>query len=236
MNEGNILDTEQLLQNGDGLAESAEVTSENVEVVEGAADPQAEQGEESGSAAPETVVEYVEVVQLPTYSFENPLPVTLVESEEELVEPIELEVFSLTGTYAGTISDTYLDYFEGIVQKLDYDEHYVIWRSGQYAYTMCYGEDIELNGTFFSGDCNMVQLYRSSDSYSNDWYVATGSDSLALSATDIFCYSDLGMYSALERGLSYGQGTAILVSIAVITCWLLAHSIFDYICKYIYCK
>ena len=235
MNENDILDSEQPVQNDNILFEPVEGSAENLEVIEEeetAADPVTEQGEESGSAS---VSEVVEVVKLPNYSVENPLPVYIVEDEEP-VEQTELEVFSLTGSYHGTISDTYLDYFEGIVEKLKPNENYVVWRSGQYAYNMCYGENIELDGTFFSGDCDLVQIYRSPDNYSNDWYVSTGSDSLSLSATDIFCYSNLGMYPTLERGAKHGESITFLLAFCVFTVFVLAHSIFDYIVKYIYRK
>lgn len=207
-----------------------ETTTETEESVE---DLEVGEVQADSSASVDEVTEVVEVNSLEEYTMENPLPVMLV---EEVEEQTELEVYSLSGTYHGTISDTYLDYFEGIVQKLTPKEHYVIWRSGQYAYNMVYGEDITLEGTYFSGECNLVQIYRSSDSYSSDWYVSTGIDSLALSATDIFCYSDLGMYPTVERGLSHAEGMALLVAVCVATVFMLAHSIFDYIVKYIYRK
>lgn len=244
MNEDNILDIEQFVSDDNSISESTEVDSsvsientENEQISEETttetgeteSDPQTEQSEGEGSDGVETVTEVV----VPEYTTENPLPVTLV---EEVPAQEELEVFALSGTYYGTISDTYLDYFEGIVQKLTPNEHYVIWRSGQYAYNMCYGENITLDGTYFSGDCELVQIYRSSDSYSSDWYVFTGSDSLALSATDIFCYSDLGMYPTVERGLSSAEGMALLFAVCVATVFMLAHSIYDYIVKHIYRK
>lgn len=233
--EGIILDSEQLLQNDNITSVSTEESIEVSEMVtdgETSVDPVTEQGEESGSAS---VSEVVEVVKLPNYSIENPLPVVVIEDEEP-IEQTELEVFSITGSYHGTISDTYLDYFEGIVEKLKPDENYVIWRSGQYAYNMCYGKDIHLEGSFFSGDCELVQIYRSSDSYNNDWYVSTGSDSLALSATDIFCYSNLGMYPTVERGVKHGESVAFLFAFGVATVFFLAHSIFKYIRHCIYRK
>lgn len=240
MNENDILDTEQSAQDDNVVSESVETDTsvqidESITETDGtAADLEAEQGEADSSASVEEVTEVVEVLQFPEYSVDNPLPVMLVETEEETTEETEIEVFSLTGTYNGTISDTYLDYFEGIVQKLEPNENYVIWRSGQYAYNMCYGENIQLDGTYFSGDCQLVQIYRSSDSYSSDWYVSTGFDSLALSATDIFCYSNLGMYPTVERGASHGESMALLVAVCVATVFMLAHSIFDYIVKYVY--
>lgn len=174
-----------------------------------------------------------EVISIPEYTMDSPLPVTIV---EEVSEQEQLEVFSLTGSYYGTISDTYLDYFEGIVQKLKPSEHYVIWRSGQYAYTMCYGSDIELNGSTFTGTGSFVEIYRDSDSYNSNWYVSYGSDSLSLSTSKLFCYSDLGVYPTVERGVSHAESSALLITLAVITVFMLASRIFDFIIEHIYRK
>lgn len=244
MNEDNILDVEQSVPNDNGISEpnptdspiSVEET-ENEPILEetttktesAASDPEEGEAETDGSEAADEVTEVV----IPEYTEENPLPVTLV---EEVPQQEELEVYALSGTYNGTISDTYLDYFEGIVEKLKPSEHYVIWRSGQYAYNMCYGEEISLEGTYFSGECNLVSIYRDSDSYNNIWYVDKSTDSLALSATDIFCYSDLGMYPTVERGATNAESMGMFIAVAVATVFVLASRIFDFIVEHIYRK
>ena len=248
MNEDNILDVEQPVSNDNVISEpdstntpiSVEETENEpileestTETEEGAADPEAEQSEADGSASTDVVTEVVYENPLEEYSLDNPLPVMVIEEEVE-EEPIQ--AYSLTGTYAGTISDTYLDYFEGIVEKLKPSEHYVIYRTGQYAYNLCYGEEIELNGTFFSGECEVVSLYRDDSNYNNTWYVDKFTDSLALSATDIFAYSDLGMYPTVERGMTNAESTGLLIAVAVATVFMLASRIFDYIVEHIYRK
>lgn len=228
MNENNILDIEQSVPDDNVISESSEGVAEDSQITEqDAADPVAEQSEADGSASSGEVI-----IDIPEYSVENPLPVMLVEPEVEEIE--EVEVFALTGKYYGTISDTYLDYFEGIVQKLSPAEHYVVWRSGQYAYTMAYGEEIVLDGCNFSGACKSVSLYRSDSYASNEWYCSFSDDLLSLSATDLFVYSDLGEYPMLERGATYGMDMALLSAVCVAMVFVLVHSIFDYIVKYIY--
>lgn len=237
MNEDIILDVEQSVSDDnviselveDSVTETVESEETTTESESASSDQEEEQSESDGSDAADEVTEVVSQ----EYTIENPLPVMLV---EEMEEQTELEVYSLSGTYAGTISDTYLDYFEGIVEKLKPSEHYVIWRSGQYAYNMCYGEDITLEGTYFSGDCNLVSVYRDSDSYNTNWYVSTGSDSLALSATDIFCYSDLGMYPTVKRGMSNAESMGLFIAVAVATVFMLGSRIFDFIVEHIYRK
>lgn len=239
MNEDNILDVEQPIQDDNSIPEpdstdtEVQVEEELTETEPVAADPQEEQSDTGGSASTSEVTEVIVENPLEEYSVENPLPVMVIEEEVE-EEPIE--AYSLTGTYAGTISDTYLDYFEGIVEKLKPSEHYVIYRAGQYAYNMCYGEEITLDGTFFSGECNVVSLYRDDNTYNNTWYVDKFTDSLALSATDIFAYSDLGMYPTVERGVTHAESMGIFTALAVATVFMLASRIFDYIVEHIYRK
>lgn len=230
MNESSVLDVGQSVQNDYGILEPIENDNSQIENQETVADPNAENLEAEGSAS---VSQVYEVLNIPEYTVENPMPVILVEEQEEQTE---LEVFALTGKYNGTISDTYLDYFEGIVEKLRPNEHYVIWRSGQYAYTMCWGEEIELEGTYFSGTADSCVLFRSSDSYNADWFVDWGTDNLALSASDLFVYSDLGQFSTVERGMKHGESMALAFGLASAFVFVLAHSIFNYIVKYVYRK
>lgn len=167
------------------------------------------------------------------YSLENPMPVTIIEPKEE---EQQLEVFSLSGSYNGTISDTYLDYFRGIVQKLDWNEHYVVYRSGEYSYTMVYGEEVGLNGDEFTGSGNVVTIYRSSSSYDRDWYVSYREDTLALDSSDLFVYSDLGMYPTLKEGGSALEATTLLFAVGFAIVYSVCHDIFDYIMEHVYRK
>lgn len=187
---------------------------------------EAESGEEAEGEEAEEEPEEV-------YSFDNPMPVMIVEPE---AEEYELEVYSLSGSYPGTISDTYLNYFRGIVQKLDWKEHYVVYRSGQYSYTMVYGEGVALNGTRFTGTGNVVNIYRSSSSSSSDWYVSYSTDSLALSAGNLFVYSDLGMYPELKEGGSSLEFAALLFAVGFAVVYSVCHDIFDYVMEHVYRK
>ena len=199
----------------DGQEEAEDGTLAPTEQREGGAD-------EPSVAGPETI-----------YDIENPMPVMIVEPEEE---EYELEVFSLTGSYPGTISDTYLNYFRGIVQKLDWNQHYVVYRSGQYSYTMVYGEEVALNGTRFTGNGNVVNLYRNTSSGNSDWYVGYSSDSLSLSAGSLYVYSDLGMYPTLKEGGSSIEFMALLFAVGFAVVYSVCHDIFDYIMEHVYRK
>lgn len=231
MNE-DIIDFEQSDSAVDGNNEdiSVDSTQDSAVIMEGSEDVVA--NDETEERESQIVYEFKE------YTSDDPLPVYIVsntsEGAEEKEIEIELEVRAASGSYVGTISDTYLDYFRGITEKLKPNEHYVVWRSGQYSYTLAYGKNVALSDGMFVGNCDYVEIYRNSSSYSTDWYVATGSDSLALETDKLFVYSDLGMFSRLERGLRYGEEMAILFSFGVATVFVLASRIFDYIVKYIY--
>ena len=160
------------------------------------------------------------------------IPVRIV---EEVEEEEELQVFALNGAYQGTISDTYLDYFEGIVQKLPFDTHYVIWRSGEYAYTLAYGESIELSDGVFIGDCDVVNIYRNTSNYNNTWYVGYESDSLRLDSADLFIYSDLGMYPTVERGFGSLEANAILFAIGFSIVFSIVTKLFGAVVKRFTC-
>lgn len=130
----------------------------------------------------------------------------------------------------GTISSTYLEYFEGVIQKLDPNEHYVLWKSGDYEYTLAHGEELQLDGSTFSGDCSTVKIYRSdSSSYSSDWYVDYGADVVSFSADQLFCYSDLGDYSTLQRGDNNVQSWALLFAIGFFVVFIVCRDIFNYV-------
>ena len=187
------------------------------ETTAGGADPDG-----ASTVNQEITIEFPEFTDLSDYNEFNPFPVYVV--EEVLPEAVG---FALGDTYPGTISDTYLDYFEGIVQKLPFNSHYVIWRSGNYSYTLAYGEDIALNGSTFTGDCNTVQIYRESDSYNSTWYVAQGSDTLSLNSDSLFVYSDLGMYSTVERGLGVIESNTLLFGLGLAFVLYILHGFFD---------
>lgn len=140
----------------------------------------------------------------------------------------EIMTLSLSETAQGTISETYLDYFEGIVQKMPYGANYVIWKSGDYSYTLAYGEDVAEENGVFTGACDTVEIVRdSTSSYSTYWYVNRGSDELSLTVTDEFVYSNLGMYPTVERGASVYESEAILFGLAVAFVFGLVTRMFD---------
>lgn len=173
-------------------------------------------------------------VPLEEYSAENPLPVTVIEEEVEDTGVTYADV----GYEYGTISDTYLDYFTGIVEKLPFTEHYVIWKSGDYSYSMAYGKDLEYYPDLISGyDLECVRLYRETGNYNTDWKVKTEQlNNLELRTNDLFVYSDLGHHPTVERGFSALESSAILFAVGFAVVYCVCHDIFDYIMEHVYRK
>ena len=215
------------LDNSDEVVE--ESADELAEGTEGEALESTEQGEGDSDAQPEESEAEPEEV----YSLDNPMPVQIVEPVED---EYELEVYSLSGSYPGSISDTYLNYFRGIVQKLNWKEHYVVYRSGQYSYTMVYGEGVALSGTRFTGSGNVVNIHRNTSSSSSDWYVSYSTDTLALSVGSLFVYSDLGMYPELKEGGTSLEFAALLFAVGFAVVYSVCHDIFDYVMEHVYIK
>lgn len=219
MNENNsifVLDDEQSVQIDSGNTEipEATITPTITEAAEDLGDP-----EPTADGSPSSFA----------YSVDNPLPVVIVEQE---VPEEEIEVFALGDTYSGTISDTYLSYFEGIVEKLKPNENYVIWRSGQYSYKMAWGESLELDGAQFEGtSCNVCTLYRDSNNYNSDWYTEFSTDDVSIGTVSLFAYSNLGNYSTVKRGLSYGEEMCFLVAFLVLSVFIILSRFSDSVLK-----
>lgn len=144
--------------------------------------------------------------------------------EESVSEDHGIELYDIGGTtYDGSISTSYLAYFAGIADKLSYDQHYVLFRPDRYNYTFAYGSDIVLDGNYFSGDCEYVNIY----TY-NTTSITTGSDTLALSSSTGYVYSDLGMYPEISTGGSGLEYKTLLFFLAFFVCYNVLHDIFDY--------
>ncbi len=176
----------------------------------------------------EAVPEESEAVAPPSSTTE-PIAVYLVE------EP-EVEAYAVSGAvYPGTISTTYLDYFEGIADKLSYKEHYVIFRESQYVYRMMWGDTLSLTDFRFSGN-NLLYCSLYVSNYNSDFNVVFGSDSLSLDASGGFVYSDLGDFPSITRGGTGIEALAVLFAIGFAVVYSVCHDIFDYVMEHVYRK
>lgn len=120
--------------------------------------------------------------------------------------------------YEGTISTSYLAYFEDILPKISLTDHYVFLRSGQYEYSMIVGDIDYANGIFSAGDSCTVYSMSTTNSYNSYWtYNVFSIDSLTLNPSNIMVYSDLGGFPELEnRGVKYEVLQTILICTALL--------------------
>lgn len=112
--------------------------------------------------------------------------------------------------YEGTVSTTYTTYFTQILNK-EYNSDYVVFRSGQYTYTMLTG-NIELNGSIFSGSNLKEYTFTTSSSYNSYTQFSTQENqSLNMNASNYIVYSNLGDYPTLvEKGDNIQYATSII--------------------------
>ena len=105
--------------------------------------------------------------------------------------------------------------FAGVVSKLDYGQHYVYWREGQYLYCLAYSTSLSLAGSRFTADSVQVVQYRSYSGYQSQATFSTYTDSnFSLDAGNYLVWSDLGDYPELyERGAQdYAQLACVILA------------------------
>lgn len=129
----------------------------------------------------------------------------------------------------GTLNSTYINYFRDYMGHLGIDDHYVHARTGQYTYTLFYG-DISLTGnTFNMGNVTRVDITTSSGYNSNYTISINELSSYKLNVGNNIVYSDLGNYPMFEgrsEVLQYVQ----TFSIAIMCLCMLARGIFKRKC------
>ena len=136
---------------------------------------------------------------------------------------------SAASVYDGNISTTYITIYRDISSNIGIDDDYVMFRSGQYDYTMFVG-DLTLTGTTFRSDKGQLYVISTNNgNYGNGTYVYTVSETsnFSLNAGNALVYSNLGHYPDLiERVNDYEMASVLLVCIGL--CCYLLRSIFGF--------
>lgn len=137
---------------------------------------------------------------------------------------------SYSDVYEGSISSSILDYFKGIVEKLEPDLHYVLFRQDRYYYRLVISPDLSYqNGVFTApaDGCEYV-LY-----YSYDSTVSAGQEgSFRLAVNSYTVYSDLeSPYPVLTEGVRGYEFKTVLFMLAVIFVFMLCDGIYK-LCVY----
>ena len=78
-----------------------------------------------------------------------------------------ISIRSISGAaYNGSISSTYLEYFNGIIDRLPWGTNYLIYRAGQYNYMLVYGDALsESDGRFSASEANYINIYNYTDQH-----------------------------------------------------------------------
>lgn len=131
--------------------------------------------------------------------------------------------------YASVTSNSYSDIAAHMVGKIGWSDNYVFWRSGQYAYTLAYG-DIELSpeGRFTSDSCKVVSFVLDNN-YNGTYRMQQSDEALALDTGTYIVFSNLGAYPVLEYE-SQKIWYFCLVSVVCAGCYLI-RSLFGFVLR-----
>lgn len=133
------------------------------------------------------------------------------ELNETAVETVA-EPYAVDTVSDGMISEQYLAYFEGIVAKLDFNEHYVLLRSSDYEYILAVGENIAIDGfNIIGSDCYITKIYRDGSGYDYAWNTQFYYDDINIDCSSNFVYSDISEFlPTIERGFGIHEQAAVL--------------------------
>lgn len=116
------------------------------------------------------------------------------------VDSVSATVANSSGVYASADTGTYYTLASRVVENT-VPVDYLFYRSGQYEYTLLYG-DIGVSGTLFSCDsCSYVRWYRDSGNYS--YLVETGTTSLSVDTGNFIVYASAPGFPGLDVSTSY---------------------------------
>ena len=134
-----------------------------------------------------------------------------------------ISIRSISGAaYNGSISSTYLEYFNGIIDRLPWGTNYLIYRAGQYNYMLVYGDALsESDGRFSASEANYINIYNY-----NGTEITSGTDSVNVSVGNAMVYSNIEGYSNSLKGVTHAESVTFLFVIALILFFNVIKSLF----------
>lgn len=130
--------------------------------------------------------------------------------------------------YDGTISNTYLTYFEGILSKSSINDDYLILRSGQNEYVMVVGDLTYNNKNFVGSSLTEYKFYTESTNYNSQYrFTETTNVSINQNTNNYIVYSNLGPYPDIIERSSYYE-MSLLFAFVVFGICMLMRPIFKY--------
>lgn len=136
---------------------------------------------------------------------------------------------AVTSPYASVTSNSYSEIAALMLGKLKWSDNYVFWRSGQYAYTLAYG-DIELSaqGRFTSDSATLVSFVLD-QGYSGTYHMQRSVESLALDSGTFIVFSNLGDYPVLDYDSQ--KIKHMVFALSVMVCMSLIRPLFDFVSR-----
>lgn len=130
--------------------------------------------------------------------------------------------------YDGSLSTTYVTYWEDILNTYAAGVDYVGFRSGQYEYKLVTGDLKYENGVFSGGEVVSHTFDTSGGSYNNTLsYDVSEERNFTLTPSNKLVYSNLGGYpDVVERGSDYEVLT--LLAVCIIGLCALLRPVFDF--------
>ena len=125
----------------------------------------------------------------------------------------------------GMISTTYRDYFARIMA--DKDGNYVAWRSGQYEYSLAYGE-LTSNDLVVTGSARVVR-FSTNSGYNSQISISSANDSaFTLDCGDNLLYSNIlsDRPNLTEGGAKSYEVQAVVAAVAFFFVFTVVHDIY----------
>lgn len=170
------------------------------------------------------VLEPVQVVEVATE------PVTYYNNDGEVVMSSEVPVAvtldansATSAVYGSVTGGTYTTLAAQTLAKMGWNDDYVFYRAGQYAYVLAVG-DLEFSNGSFTSDSADIYTWRN-DSMSG-YTFEKSSDQLNLTVGSYIVYSNLGPYPVLD--LTWTGLMLVVYSIGVVCLCMLIRPIFDF--------
>lgn len=144
------------------------------------------------------------------------------------VEPdIRANAVSTSTPYASVTGGTYYEIASLIRPKMGWTDDYVFWRSGQYSYSLAFGDLSYDSGTFTGSGLNVIHWTYSSNQ--TGYLMTEESSDISLRVNSCVVYSNLGNFPILDHQADTNCYLAFFAVVAV--CCYLIGRIFSFVLR-----
>lgn len=142
-------------------------------------------------------------------------------------DSVSAAVANSPGVYASADTGTYYELASRVVEN-SIPVDYLFYRSGQYEYTLVYG-DIDVAGTLFTGDsCSYLRWYRDGTSYG--YLVDKGTTSVNVDSGNYIVFSSAPGFPALDVSTAFETFVIGFVALVAVLLYCLS-KMFGYVLR-----